>query len=207
MSATADHTGFSIEPAGLDDDRLDPRVARSRASIIDAATEILVESGARAVTVDAVCERSGVAKSTMYRHWSSRAELLVAVVRCNMPELRGELPDGGFETVLRDFMQQLATSMSDPEWARIMPAVVTLKSTMPEVAELSRSDHESKLAALQPLLDRGIAEGALPDGTRAHDAIPLLIGPLFFAVLADQGHDLHQLADATATQFVAVNRH
>ena len=63
----------------------DPRVARSRAKLLAAATEILIETGPSSVTVDAVAERSGVAKSTLYRHWESRSALLVDVLRTHRP--------------------------------------------------------------------------------------------------------------------------
>ena len=52
--------------------RADPRVARSRTAVLDAATHLLVTGGPAAVTVDAVVAESGVAKSTIYRHWRSR---------------------------------------------------------------------------------------------------------------------------------------
>ena len=58
------------------DGGMDPRVARSRASLLEAATDLLVDGGPRAVTVDAVSERSGVAKSTLYRHFPSRDDLV-----------------------------------------------------------------------------------------------------------------------------------
>lgn len=59
---------------------MDPRVARSRAAIIRAATDLLVEGGPNAVTIDAIVAQSGVAKSTIYRHWQSRDEVLLAVI-------------------------------------------------------------------------------------------------------------------------------
>src|SRR4029077_11891972 len=44
-----------------------PRIARTRERVIRSATDLLVEGGPWAVTVDAVVARSGVAKSTIYR--------------------------------------------------------------------------------------------------------------------------------------------
>ena len=52
---------------------------RTREAVLTAATDLLVEGGPSAVTIDAVVARSGVAKSTIYRHWESRDEVLVAV--------------------------------------------------------------------------------------------------------------------------------
>jgi TetR/AcrR family transcriptional regulator, regulator of autoinduction and epiphytic fitness len=46
----------------------DPRVERSRTAVLDAAAGLLLEGGVPALTVEAVVERSGVARSTIYRH-------------------------------------------------------------------------------------------------------------------------------------------
>ena len=123
----------------------DPRIARSRAKVLDAATALLVESGPRGVTVDAVCDRSGVAKSTLYRHWESREDLLVEVLKCNIPEVRDVDLVDGFEPALRAHMANVADTFADPEWSRIMPALFMLKNQVLEVDELTQDDREHKL--------------------------------------------------------------
>src|SRR4051812_48263496 len=72
---------------------VDRRVARSRAAVCDAVVDLLVAGGVPAVTVDAVVAQSGVAKTTVYRHWSSRDELLADAAARALPEV--EVPDTG----------------------------------------------------------------------------------------------------------------
>lgn len=55
---------------------MDPRRRRSRAAALQAAGELLVSSGVSAVTFEGVSERSGVARTTLYRHWPTRAALI-----------------------------------------------------------------------------------------------------------------------------------
>ena len=50
----------------------DPRIERTRQVVLDAALALVAESGYGAVTIEAVAARSGVAKSTIYRHWPGR---------------------------------------------------------------------------------------------------------------------------------------
>ena len=57
---------------------IDPRVERTRRVVLDATIELIVEGGFTAVTIEAVAARSGVAKSTIYRHWPGRVELMHA---------------------------------------------------------------------------------------------------------------------------------
>ena len=51
--------------------RTDPRPARSRARLLDAATDLLCTGGPNAVTVDAVLRGANVARATLYRHFPS----------------------------------------------------------------------------------------------------------------------------------------
>ena len=45
------------------------------------ASELLVEGGPAAVTIDAITARSGIAKTTIYRHWPTHEALIVALFR------------------------------------------------------------------------------------------------------------------------------
>lgn len=48
-----------------------------RERILDTATELFYRDGYRAVGIDTVIERSGVAKATLYRHFPSKDDLIV----------------------------------------------------------------------------------------------------------------------------------
>jgi AcrR family transcriptional regulator len=181
----------------------DPRVARSRSKVLEAATELLVEGGHRAVTVDAVAERSGVAKSTMYRHFPSRTELLVNVLRRNMPTLDLEVPEGSFEDAMRVVMSRAVASMDNPDWARMLPALMSLKNTLPDIRELTQADRECRLSLLRAVLARGIDEGLVPPDTDPTLIMNLLIGPLMFAAMNNELDGLNELADAVTEQFLA----
>jgi AcrR family transcriptional regulator len=57
----------------------DPRPARQR--ILDVASELFYRDGFRAVGVDTVVARSGVAKTTLYHHFPSKDDLIVAYLQ------------------------------------------------------------------------------------------------------------------------------
>jgi AcrR family transcriptional regulator len=111
-----------------------PRSARAHAAVLAATRELLREGGLPAATVDAIADRSGVSKATIYKHWPSRTAVAAEAFGDAMSEAtpapdtgtaRGDLaaqvrqvsafyasPDG------RVFAQLLAASVSDPEGAR-----------------------------------------------------------------------------------------
>ena len=53
-----------------------PRSEASHQAIIQATLELLIEVGYGALTMDAVRDRAGVGKATIYRRWSSKEELV-----------------------------------------------------------------------------------------------------------------------------------
>jgi AcrR family transcriptional regulator len=202
MSASA-FPKNSAEPSGACADPVDPRIARSRAKLLAAATEILVESGPRALTVDAVAERSGVAKSTLYRHWPSRAALMIDVLRTNMPCTPEVDPSQGFEPCLRSYLRALAETFADPEWTRIMPALFHLKQQLPEVDHLTLADRDEKVAVLAEMLDAGVAEGLIPAGLDPHSVAATLVGPLMMCAMIGHTDKVTEVADFTLDRFLA----
>ncbi|NDL61133.1 TetR/AcrR family transcriptional regulator [Phytoactinopolyspora mesophila] len=55
------------------------RSRRTRAAVLEAAWQLLEESGAEQTTMGAVAKRAGVSRQALYLHFSSRAELLLAL--------------------------------------------------------------------------------------------------------------------------------
>lgn len=190
----------------MTNEQTSPRAARSREKMVRAATELLVESGPRAVTVDAVADRSGVAKSTLYRHWASRDDMLVHVVRCSIPVLDAPVLTDGFEIALRGFIGQAATTLADPEWSRIIPAMMSLRVTMPELADLVDSDQSGQSELLEAILQVGVEEGRLPADIDTAAAATLLFGPLLYAALTGGHEQVMSLAEFAVDRFIASYR-
>ncbi len=182
-----------------DDACRDPRVTRSRTKVLDAATALLVEHGARGVTVDAVAERSGVAKSTLYRHWPSRTALLVDVLRSNIPHVAEPDLSHGFEHALRTHVADVAATFADPEWARMLPALFVLKRQLNDVEELADDDQEQKLSVIERILELGVSEGRVPADLDPTLVASTLVGPMMFTILVGEG-------DACAASEFALER-
>ncbi len=173
--------------------------------MLAAATELLVEGGPRGVTVDAVAERSGVAKSTLYRHWDSVHELLVDVMRANVPPSPPVDLGAGFEAALREWMSNGVATLSAPGWARILPALLELRAHTPDMAEVLAADAEEKLATIVAILDLGATEGAVPAGLDPRIVTNALIGPLVLAALSGDDH-IGELADFVVDRFLTSYR-
>jgi AcrR family transcriptional regulator len=58
-----------------------PRSAQAHKAIIDATLELLAEEGFQGLSIEAVAARAGVGKTTIYRRWSSKEELVMEAIR------------------------------------------------------------------------------------------------------------------------------
>jgi AcrR family transcriptional regulator len=58
-----------------------PRSAQAHKAIIDATLELLAEEGFQGLSIEAVAARSGVGKTTIYRRWASKEELVMEAIR------------------------------------------------------------------------------------------------------------------------------
>src|SRR5262245_51477351 len=72
---------FDVQLMHADDDataagrRGRPRSEKARLAILEAAADLLLARGLSAVSMDAVAERAGVSKATIYRWWHTKEAL------------------------------------------------------------------------------------------------------------------------------------
>ena len=113
----------------------DPRVVRTHTKVLSAAIDLLAERGYSGFSIDAIVRRTGVAKTTLYRHWPSRADLLVAVIK--ELEGAGPLPDTGSvrQDLLEFFAGRVRISQTQ-RWERSMPALVEAAAHDSELADI-----------------------------------------------------------------------
>ena len=105
-------TGSSAVPRPPGAARGRPRRAGVEEAALSAAVELIAERGYAGTTIDGIAQRCGLAKTTLYRRWSSKAELAVAALAARLGEPPvGEVPGRpGLEATIG----WLATQVSDP---------------------------------------------------------------------------------------------
>ncbi|MFS8198886.1 TetR/AcrR family transcriptional regulator [Streptomyces sp. CWNU-52B] len=100
-----------------------PRSVEADAAILAATRAALVELGWSKLTLGNVATRAGVAKTTLYRRWAGKNELVVDAVAVLFDEL--ELPDrGSLAADIEVVVLQFAAILSRPEAKTALMAVV-----------------------------------------------------------------------------------
>ena len=136
----------------------DPRVARSVEAVQAAALGLFVDGGPRAVTVEAVSDISGVAKTTIYRHWTDRAHLLADTYRACLPIVPSPPASLTPEQALRFVVRQLVAGVGTPP-AR--PALPHLISTPLDAVESRALPPDVMDQTFAPVVE-AIAAAAIP---------------------------------------------
>ncbi|NGO14690.1 TetR/AcrR family transcriptional regulator [Streptomyces sp. HC44] len=100
-----------------------PRSATADAAILAATRAALVELGWSKLTLGDVASRAGVAKTTLYRRWAGKNELVVDAVAALFDEL--EIPDrGSLAADVEGVVRQFASILDRPEAKTALMAVI-----------------------------------------------------------------------------------
>jgi AcrR family transcriptional regulator len=158
---------------------MDERVRRSRAAVLAATSALLFERGYSGVSVDEVARRSGVAKTTIYRHWPAKTDLLRdACANIGTPQTAPDL--GSLRADVAALMGALAEALTTAPWTSVLPSIVDAGERDPDMAEMYRRLQQGYSAPFEAVIRRGIDRGELPADTDVAALAAALIGPLFF---------------------------
>jgi len=158
---------------------VDVRVRHSKQVVMATTYELLSEAGLAGVSVDAVARRSGVAKTTIYRHWPSREALLLDA--CAQMGPRFDIPDAGsFSKDLRALVQRLVEQLLTGPYAAILLSLMDAAERNPDLAALLTAAQAKLVEAISTGLTRARVRGEIHRLPEASDVAALIVGPLLY---------------------------
>ncbi len=154
--------------------------------VLRATVEILEEAGYGGVTIEGVAARSGVAKSTIYRWWTSKAALVMdaygKIVAGRMPR-----PDSGVVADdLTAFVAELYRVADFPLRGKALRGLMAEAQLDPAFAQPFRAWVQSRRDVVAELLVRGIDRGELDAGLDLDYAVDVVFGLFWYRLLV--GH-------------------
>jgi AcrR family transcriptional regulator len=178
-----------------------PRSETARKAILRAASDLLLERGLSAISMDAVAERAGTGKATIYRWWPSKELLALDALFSEWESTRPATRDtGGLSGDLLALMLPWARQLAAKPYGRLIAAFVTKAQGDAAFAQeyLARFI-EPRRAPARVIFARAIGRGEIPADTDIEAAADLLYGPFYHRLL--QGHA--PLSDRFACTIVA----
>lgn len=173
-----------------------PRDEVARTRILEAALALLEEVGFASATTDAIAERAGASKATIYRWWPNKAAVLIEALREAVAQ---ELPFPDTGDLRQDLHLQLQNfvKLLNGRRGRFFRAFIAAAQSDSEVASAFRSVWmQPRRAATKSVLERHQDEGRLAKHLDLNLVLDLLYGPFYFRLLA--GHGTLTAEDANA---------
>jgi AcrR family transcriptional regulator len=175
MSEAEDHRG-----------RGRPRDEVARKRILQAALELLETHAFGEITTEAIAERAGASKATIYRWWPNKAAVLIEALREAVAE-ESPFPHTGelhqdLRLQLHNFLKLLTGRRG-----RIFKAFIAAAQNDPEIAKTFRTTWIApRRADAKASLER-YRGGPLRHDTDLELVMDVLYGPLYFRLLAGHG--------------------
>ena len=153
--------------------------------VLRGVLEMLEEQGYGAITIEGVAARTGVAKSTIYRWWSSKGELVMEAygeaVRQRVP-----VPDrGSVEADLTALVSDLYRVARHPARVRALRGLMAEAQVDAQFAVSFQAWVGERQQVVTQLLQRGIERGELPAGVDLKHAVDLIFGPFWYRLLVE----------------------
>lgn len=184
---------------------VDARIERTWAMAIAAAREILATDGWDAVTHVRVAQRTGISRTTLYRHWPDSASLLLAAVS-SAAEITHARTTGDLSADLQAELRVITERFSSQEGARVAAAVIDRAEWDDEIRAAKAQLVDAQLAPLIALLRQGCADGTLRKNLDVSAAASRLVGPLMFRRFFSGEKNTAKFIAQSVQDFLAVSR-
>jgi AcrR family transcriptional regulator len=163
-----------------------PRDPRTRATILAAAHALLERGGLTAVTIEAVANKAGVSRPTIYRYWpNAPAVAMAAFLDSSGGPTAGKASRSPL-AALRAQLHAVADAFAAPT-GRSIAAMVAAAQSETELAKSFRNEFIARNRdAARLLLERCIEDKLVARPPDIDLALDLIFGPLFYRLL--MGH-------------------
>ena len=162
---------------------MDKRIERTLQRAREAALDVLAREGLAGFTMEAVAAESGIAKSTLYRHWPDRLTLLADVLDTlnRQPASPAPLRPGELRERVIALIEHLAAVFEGSRISKVMPALIEAAERQAAVATFLHRYSAERRQALVDLLADGVRAGELAPGFDPELAAMVLGGPIFYS--------------------------
>jgi AcrR family transcriptional regulator len=165
-----------------------PRSQQAHRAILAAAAELLLARGLSAVSMDAVAERAGVSKATIYRWWPTKETLALDALYTEWATARPSPRDtGSLRGDLLSLLRPWAKLAGSRPYGRVIAALLTEAHSDPVFAEEYRNRVVGpRRDQARAIFSRAVERGEIPQEIKVDVALDLLFGALYHRLL--HGH-------------------
>lgn len=161
----------TVRPAGR------PRSAKAEKAIIEATIDLIGEgTGISELTIEAIAARAGVGKTTIYRRWSNKEDLVVDALAALKPPIP-PLPGTSVRDDLIVCLSAMRNDAVNPRTRCVTNIALSEKERHPRLAKrFHEVAIEPRRKTLRAVLERGMRTGELRADLNVEIAMAALVG-------------------------------
>lgn len=172
-----------------------PRSEEAHRAALDATVALLLEAGVEGVTFEEIAARSGVAKSTLYRHFGSREALVAKAAQVCVIEL--PTPDtGSLAEDLRDLFARFTDTDEERRVADLLPLLIDAAKRDPRMDEVVSAVLAERKRPLRTVLQLAQLRGEISRDLDLDIALAIVIGPFTYRRLVERKETTPEFIDA-----------
>jgi len=161
-----------------DAERINPRTRRVRRAILDAAGTVFLQHGADHVTAVRVAAEADVARTTIYRHWPTSADLLLATIDDLTAPGAASVASGDLETDVRTALNDLCVRLTIRDTHPVFAALASHAHNSEAFAAAQRVFIDNLTQPVQHALELAQQRGDLSAERDCHTDAIILAGPV-----------------------------
>lgn len=171
-----------------------PRSEEAHRAALDTTVELLLESGVEGVTLDEVAARSGVAKSTLYRHFGSREDLIVKAARGCVVE--HPTPDtGSLATDLEFLFDHFGKVEAQRKVTELLSMLIESSRWDPAMEELRDQALAERRRPIRTVLQLAQHRGEIGPHLDLDSAVAMVVGPFTYRRMVERREVTPELVD------------
>lgn len=179
-----------------------PRSEAAHRAAIDATEQVLREAGVEGVTLEEVAARSGVARSTLYRHFGSKEALVEAAARRCV--IQHPTPDtGDLADDLRLLFDQYQEAEDARGFADLLPLLLDAANREPGIRAIVDDLLAERRRPIRTVLQLAQLRGEIGPDLDLDAALSLIIGPFTHRKLVERRPVTPEFVDAMLDATVA----
>ncbi|CAL9369166.1 hypothetical protein SUDANB121_00833 [Nocardiopsis dassonvillei] len=166
-----------------------PRSPEADRAILEAALELFTEGGAEAASMQAIADRAGVGKLTVYRRWSGKEELIAQAIESARVDTAAA-GDGPLHEVVERALPGAAATLAAPGFRALLAQTLGTAQTHPLIMRAYWENHVMpRRRATLALLERAREAGELPPHTDLEVVVDMVVGAVIYRVLRPEPLD------------------
>jgi AcrR family transcriptional regulator len=157
-----------------------PRSAAADEAILRATVDEFAERGYEGLRVENVAERAGVAKSTIYRRYPSKSDLVAAALLQAPSDAPTPSYTGALVEDLLGLVRHLRDKYASTEVGRLIPSIVEAAARHPEFAVIHQRFLSERRRGGVARLQAAVDEGRLPADSDVQLLMDMVAAPIFY---------------------------